>query len=205
MPDGAFDFVLFDLGGVLIELGGVATMQGLTGIALDDELWMRWLTSPWVRTFEKGECSADAFAVGIVTEWIGLTPGEFLEVFRDWPIGPFPGAPDVLDEVQRSVPIGCLSNTNALHWDHQSAAWPMLGLFDRRFLSFASQPLGPSWSTHCARLGIAELAPVGPETDDERATPGAQGAGWPSMLSILCPSTGWNSTDGSGLCELAAS
>ena len=137
MPDRAFDFVLFDLGGVLIELGGVSTMQEWTGIALDDELWLRWLTCPWVRSFEMGECSADEFSVGFVTEWeIALSPAKFLELFRDWPIGPYPGAQDVLREVQRSVPIGCLSNTNALHWDHQSQAWPMLGMFDRTFLSF---------------------------------------------------------------------
>ena len=34
------------------------------------------------------------------------------------------------------MPIGCLSNTNSLHWEYQSVAWPMLGLFDFSFLSF---------------------------------------------------------------------
>jgi hypothetical protein len=48
------DLVLFDLGGVLIELGGVAAMMELAGIDTDDELWLRWLSCRWVRTFERG-------------------------------------------------------------------------------------------------------------------------------------------------------
>jgi putative hydrolase of the HAD superfamily len=136
MPDRTIDFVLFDLGGVLIELGGVAALREISGMALDDEVWQRWLTSPWVRRFEKGECSAEEFSVGVVSEWqLELSPQRFLELFRAWPIGPYPGAQDLLGEVQRSVPIGCLSNTNSMHWDHQSE-WPMLGMFDLTFLSF---------------------------------------------------------------------
>jgi FMN phosphatase YigB (HAD superfamily) len=39
-------------------------------------------------------------------------------------------------DAPRAVPIGCLSNTNSMHWSHQTSQWPMLGLFDFRFLSF---------------------------------------------------------------------
>jgi HAD superfamily hydrolase (TIGR01509 family) len=137
MSDRDVDFVLFDLGGVLIELGGVAAFQEMAGIASDEEVWHQWLASPWVRRFEMGRCTADEFSVGMVTEWqLDLGPERFLDVFRAWPIGPYPGAQDLLDEVRRSVPIGCLSNTNSLHWDHQSANWPLVGMFDHTFLSF---------------------------------------------------------------------
>ncbi len=137
MSSPEIDFVLFDLGGVLIELGGVTSLQELAGIVSDEEVWRRWLSSPWVRRFEKGQCSGHEFAVGVVSEWeLDLAPWRFLEIFRDWPIGPYQGAQDLLIEVQRLVPIGCLSNTNTMHWDHQSAAWPMLGMFDLTFLSF---------------------------------------------------------------------
>jgi putative hydrolase of the HAD superfamily len=57
-------------------------------------------------------------------------------MFRDWPRGPIPGAWELLAEVRSIVPIGCLSNTNVLHWDHQVAQWPILDAFDFRFLSF---------------------------------------------------------------------
>jgi HAD superfamily hydrolase (TIGR01509 family) len=137
VPGRDVDFVLFDLGGVLIELGGVAMLQELAGIGSDEEVWRRWLACPWVRKFEKGQCSAIEFSVGVVSEWqLDMSPNRFLEVFRDWPIGPYPGAQDLLEEVQQSVPIGCLSNTNSMHWEHQSVEWPMLDLFDLTFLSF---------------------------------------------------------------------
>ena len=39
-------------------------------------------------------------------------------------------------KVQQSVQIGCLSNTNSMHWKHQTSLWPVLDMFDFRFLSF---------------------------------------------------------------------
>lgn len=135
--ESGVDFVLFDLGGVLIELGGVASLQEVAGIATSDEVWHRWLTSPWVRRFEKGECSAAEFSAGVVSEWeLDMAPERFLEIFREWPIGPYPGASNLVAEVQQSVPVGCLSNTNSMHWAHQVSQWSLLGMFDFRFLSF---------------------------------------------------------------------
>lgn len=137
MPDRQIEFVLFDLGGVLIELGGIATLQELTGYLDDEALWHRWLTSPWVRRFEKGECTESEFSTGFVEEWdLDLRPQRFLDIFREWPIGPFPGAEELLAEVRQSVPIGCLSNTNSMHWSYQTSEWPLLNKFDVRFLSF---------------------------------------------------------------------
>jgi glucose-1-phosphatase len=137
VADPDVDLVLFDLGGVLIELGGVAALRKMSGIAEDDALWQRWLGCPWVRRFESGQCSAADFSHGVVSEWeLTVSPEEFLEHFRQWPVGPITGSSELLAEVQRSVPIGCLSNTNKLHWEDQIGSWPMLDLFDYRFLSF---------------------------------------------------------------------
>jgi putative hydrolase of the HAD superfamily len=159
MPDLEVDLVLFDLGGVLIELGGVASLQEMAGVIGDEEVWHRWLACPWVRRFERGECSASEFSEGFVSEWdLTMSPERFLDIFRDWPIGPYPGTTELLTEVQRSVPIGCLSNTNALHWDHQSSRWPMLSLFDFRFLSFELGMVKPDAAIFEA---VAGQLPVG--------------------------------------------
>jgi putative hydrolase of the HAD superfamily len=161
MPDHEVDFVLFDLGGVLIELGGVAALQELAGVVGGDELWIRWLASPWVRRFERGECSATEFSTGFVSEWeLDVSPDRFLAIFRDWPIGPYPGTTELLRETQRSVPIGCLSNTNSLHWDYQFSQWPVLGLFDFRFLSFELGMVKPDEAIFQA---VADRLPVGRE------------------------------------------
>lgn len=137
MSDAAIDFVLFDLGGVLIELGDVSSLQELTVSVGSEDQWQRWLSSAWVRRFERGECSASEFSAGMVSDWgLEIAPERFLEIFRDWPVGPYPHAAELLAAVQRSVQIGCLSNTNAMHWEHQLSSWPVLEMFDFRFLSF---------------------------------------------------------------------
>jgi FMN phosphatase YigB (HAD superfamily) len=97
----------------------------------------------------------------VVAEWgIAISPERFLDIFRQWPIGPFDGAPELIAEVRRSVPIGCLSNTNVLHWDHQSSQWPMLGTFDYRFLSFE---LGLVKPDHEMFRAVADRLPVSPD------------------------------------------
>lgn len=138
------DLVLFDLGGVLIELSGVRVMLELTRIKSEEELWRRWLTCRWVRSFESGGCSETEFAAGVVADWqLGLSPSAFLEAFRSWTVGPLPGAAELVAQTRAIVATGCFSNTNALHWHDRIAAWPLAGLFDHRFLSFELGLLKP--------------------------------------------------------------
>jgi len=137
VESGAIEVVLFDLGGVLVDFGGVAPMKALAGIESEEELWQRWLGCRWVRSFERGECSAEDFAAGVVGDWdLAVEPQAFLDAFRSWPGGPLPGAERLLRRVQRAVRVGCLSNTNALHWEHEFSRWPILDAFEYRFLSF---------------------------------------------------------------------
>ena len=152
------DIVLFDLGGVLVDFGGVSAMRELAGIDSDDELWRRWLTSAWVRAFERGQCSAADFAVGVVDEWgIGVSPEAFLAEFSDWPRGPLAGAADLLVTVGERVQVGCLRNTNALHWERHCATWPIVDDFELRFLSFELGLVKPDPELFAA---VADLVPV---------------------------------------------
>jgi HAD superfamily hydrolase (TIGR01509 family) len=138
------EVVLFDLGGVLVELRGVADMRNLVGAGSDEELWQRWLTCPWVRTFESGRCSELDFARGIVEEWaLSITAAAYLERFRAWPTGPLPGAEELVDEVARRVRVGCFSNTNAVHFQEHFRHWPLMARFDDRFLSHELGVLKP--------------------------------------------------------------
>jgi glucose-1-phosphatase len=140
----SFDLVLFDLGGVLIDFAGVEPMKQLAGIDADDELWRRWLSCRWVRSFERGQCTPAEFAHGMVDDWdLPIGPAEFLVAFESWPGGPLPGADALVDAVQQVVPVGCLSNTNELHWHEHFARWPILDAFDLRFLSFELGVLKP--------------------------------------------------------------
>jgi glucose-1-phosphatase len=134
--DSDVECVLFDLGGVLVELGDLTNLQEKTGFLGDRAEWQQDL-EPWMHRFETGRCSASEFSVGVAADWgVAVAPERILEIFRDWPIGPYPGTAELLADIRQVVEIGCLSNTNAMHWENQSARWPLLNTFDHRFLSF---------------------------------------------------------------------
>jgi glucose-1-phosphatase len=155
----AVQVVLFDLGGVLIELSGVASMRDLSGIDSEDELWRRWLGCPWVRRFESGQCSADEFAAGVVADWrLTVAPQVFLDAFVAWPAGPYPGADALVRSVRTSVLTGCLSNTNALHSDHFGGS-ALAEAFDFRFMSYELGLLKPDREIFDR---VAELVPALP-------------------------------------------
>ena len=137
------ELVLFDLGGVLVNFRGVSQMGKFAGIIDPEELWRRWLSCKWVRSFESGRCSDLAFAAGVVDDWqLKMSPAAYLEEFRSWPAGVFPGAEELVGEVKNRVPVSCFSNTNALHWQN-AQTWPLMSLFDHAFLSFQMGMLKP--------------------------------------------------------------
>jgi putative hydrolase of the HAD superfamily len=128
--------VLFDLGGVLVELGGVDRFGNLIGEFDASEIWRVWLTSDWVRCYERGRCSREEFAAGMVDEHdLQVSAGEFIEEFQNWPQGLIPGAVGLIEGLVRNVRTACLSNTNELHWNEQADAHLLQELFETRFLS----------------------------------------------------------------------
>jgi FMN phosphatase YigB (HAD superfamily) len=129
------EVVLFDLGGVLFELGGVFEFGQLIGEESEERIWETWTSCPWVRAFECGECSASDFATGVV-ESLSLPMGasEFLHRFTAWLVGPFVGAEALVADVAKKARVGCVSNTNDLHWSRQSGI-DMVRRLDFAFLS----------------------------------------------------------------------
>jgi HAD superfamily hydrolase (TIGR01509 family) len=155
------EFVLFDLGGVLVDPGGVGPMRALAGIETDEELWARWLTCRWVRAFEAGRCSPEEFAAGVVGDWgLALEPAAFLAAFGGWHGGPYPGAVELVATVRDAVHVGCLSNTNAFQWDTHFEGAPIVEAFELRFLSFE---LGMVKPDHEIFEAVASRLPVAPE------------------------------------------
>lgn len=137
MPATEISAVVFDLGGVLADFGGVGPMRELARIDSDEALWRRWLSCEHVRRFERGGCSAEDFAAGLVAEWeLDIEPSQFLADFSTWLAGPYDGALELVETVRQQAAVACLSNTNAVHWEAGASQWPLLKAFDRTFLSF---------------------------------------------------------------------
>ena len=95
--------VVFDVGGVLVELTGVATFRSWLGNRLTaEEIWRRWLASPAVRDFETGRVSPDVFADELIDEFVlPVNRDELLAAFAAWPRRIFPGAGDLIRRVNR--------------------------------------------------------------------------------------------------------
>ncbi len=158
MTGERIDLVLFDLGGVLIQPGGVGPMRALSGIESDEALWARWLSCRWVRRFEAGQCTPEAFAAGVVADWgLDLDPAAFLQEFGTWPEPPFPGALELVGAVQERVPAGFLSNMNSFQWATNYEAIPLTDAFTFRFLSFELGLVKPDAAVFDA---VADRLPV---------------------------------------------
>ena len=128
-PEMTIRCIVFDIGGVLVELKGIATMLSWMRNPSDEAgLWRAWLGSPAVRDYERGRIDTVTFAAGVVDEFdLTVTPEQFLAGFADWPSGPLPGAHDLLRDVRGDVMRATLSNSNALHWSrimHEMAFEP---------------------------------------------------------------------------------
>jgi len=113
-----FDAIVFDLGGVLIELGGVARMLELLDHRVTvEELWSRWLSSPSVQEFESGRMDADQFALALLAEFeLAISAAQFIAEFTTWPKGLYPGTIELLQGLAPQYTLACLTNTNSLHW-----------------------------------------------------------------------------------------
>jgi HAD superfamily hydrolase (TIGR01509 family) len=148
---GEIEVVLFDIGGVLVDFAGLAAITELTGSDSQPQVEARWLLSPWVRRFESGHCSPADFAAGI-------TADQFLELFLSWLHDPFPGAEELVNAAAAHVTVGCLSNTNALHWQAKISKWPLTDHFEHRLLSFELGVVKPDhaiFELSAARVGTA--------------------------------------------------
>ncbi len=148
------------MGGVLVELG---PLDQLLGVAMaPEEFWPRWLGSPAVRAYERGACDTVTFARDLGAELgLPLSTDELTERVRGFPRGLYPGAAELVREVSgRGLATGVLSNTNALHWDHQIDGEILRSLFDHEFLSYRLGLVKPDRELFDAVTAALGLAPA---------------------------------------------
>lgn len=152
--------VLFDLGGVLVELGGVRDFGEMIGEPDENLVWSRWLTSPCVRAYERGHCSTDQFARELIDEFaLECSADEFAERFRVWPRGLISGAYELVEQLSARLTVACLSNTNPLHWERQRDAMKLGSLFPTRFLSHELGMIKPDREIFDHVVDALQLAP----------------------------------------------
>jgi len=139
------DAILFDLGGVLIELAGVEQMLAwCPDLPSTDELWRRWLHSSAVRRYETGSATRAAFADEIVREFgLPVDADTFLRAFAHWPRALYPGATALLAELAPRHRLASVSNTNEFHWERFQREWSLGAHFHYNFPSHEVGRLKP--------------------------------------------------------------
>ena len=137
--------VLFDVGGVLVQLSGVATVMGWVADRWTPaQVWHKWLHSPAVRAFETGRSDADTFAAELVAELeLGVEPALFIESFAGWPTGLYPGVPELVARIPHRYTRALLSNSNALHWPRVIGDFGLGALFEHQFVSHLTGRIKP--------------------------------------------------------------
>ncbi|WP_444905619.1 HAD family hydrolase [Microbulbifer sp. SSSA008] len=104
------DVLLFDLGGVLIELKGRPLPTGKAPVT--DVI----ISGP-VRQFERGEITTEEFANALKSQLeIEESIEAIIDHFTNWPAGFYPGAIELLSSLEANYRVAALTNTNELHW-----------------------------------------------------------------------------------------
>jgi HAD superfamily hydrolase (TIGR01509 family) len=129
------DLILFDLGGVLADLGEPAAQMALP--ISDEQFWATWSTSKVVQAFEVGDIGADEFLRRFPQE-LELTesPEFFLQRFGKWQVNLFPAVDTVIRRISEQCGLALLSNINVLHWQRLRGQSEVFALFEQLFLSF---------------------------------------------------------------------
>jgi putative hydrolase of the HAD superfamily len=137
--------LLFDVGGVLVQLSGVKTMLEWMGeTATSEEMWHMWLHSTPVREFERGRMDAAEFAAAVTAEFrLPVQPQEFLDSFTGWVTGLYPGTLEMLSQIPSSYQRAVLSNSNVLHWTRVIDDLRLGAAFEHQFVSHLTGRIKP--------------------------------------------------------------
>jgi FMN phosphatase YigB (HAD superfamily) len=137
MNDIAISVVLFDVGGVLVEPSGVATMPTwMDNRVSAEELWEMWLTSPTVRSFETGKLPAEDFADRIIADFrLPTLRPELLREMTRWSVTLFPGAMELIERIPSRYLRATLCNSNPIHWQFLAQNERLINAFEHHFAS----------------------------------------------------------------------
>ncbi len=134
--------ILFDLGGVLVDLGDPVAAIGLD--MSDAEFWDIWLSSPLVYELETGQLSAEDFVSRFAVELEYRDERSFDQAIRSWQLPMFDGAEQYLRSLTSSMQVALLSNTNDMHWQQVQSQTDVFATFSNLFLSYETGNVKPN-------------------------------------------------------------
>ena len=161
-----YDAVLFDLGGVLIDIDYSATEIEFKKLGVLDfqERYTQFAQNALFDRFECGEISAQHFINLLLPHTqLGTTANQIVAAWSAM-LGTFPLEKiSLLKALAATTPLFMLSNTNALHWSGVQRAWssvstqPMTDFFEEIYLSHVIGKRKPHPETFlwvCQQMGF---------------------------------------------------
>jgi HAD superfamily hydrolase (TIGR01509 family) len=166
-------YVLFDLGNVLVHIHPGAFLQTL-GISTPEE---RTYYQPRIidtaRKYERGEESTEQFMTRLDVLFNSpgdvrgrdqdgmkvLTSADFRRAMLAVIGQPIPGMEELVHRVAATVPLGLLSNTNPIHFDHCMETLRVLQIIPSYFLSYKLKSFKPEPRIFEQVLEILQLVP----------------------------------------------
>jgi putative hydrolase of the HAD superfamily len=172
--------LLFDLGGVIVPWVGFEALAKMTGFDRE-EIDDRFQMDPATRRYERGHATTAEFCEAFPRVFdLDLTPEDVPALWNSWVHPPFPDVIEAIQSLNATHRTACLSNTNALHWDHVGAMIDLPGLFDPPMASHilhAAKPDQEIYEMALVQLGNPNPADVWFFEDTQKNIDGARAAG----------------------------
>ena len=132
-------WLVFDLGGVLMNFVGVPELSKLTDKSIEDTRSSLFFSDA-VELHQIGQINDEQFAADYVAQAdLNISPEKFLAPWESWETGPLEGAIELLDDLYEQNNLACLSNTNNAHWVRLMSRY---GLKERLQRHYASHEIG---------------------------------------------------------------
>lgn len=178
--------VLFDLGGVMVTLAdGMSGAAAAAGMALPrvGETVQAELVA-LSHAYERGELACEAYFAAAAAK-SGLSAQEHRRLHEAFLVAPVPGMPELVEALAAGgVSVGCLSNTNAIHWAQMHEAGGRVGLpmhaMAHRFASHEIGATKPDAAIYAHVEAATGLEPASIVFFDDRAenVDAAAARGW---------------------------
>lgn len=139
-----YEAIVFDLGGVLIDLDYQLTIDAFKklGISDFDKMYCQAAQNNLFDDFETGQISAQRF-INTLLPYLsqGTTPNKVVQAWNAMILSVPPAKIELLEKLRKDYPIYLLSNTNELHVPVVRREWakvtdkPMEDFFDHIYFS----------------------------------------------------------------------
>ena len=131
-------YILFDIDGVLAKATDSADEILEKNHLNLEEFFANWGDSQSVFQFETGKIYQEDFA-RLRSEELGniISPATIIEILKAKKSILFPGVEELLEDLlKENYKVGCLSNTNILHWNSIEGKTIFDNCFCKQFLSY---------------------------------------------------------------------